>query len=75
MREVSCQNQVVLRSFHRRRSGLRVAMIFFALQLLALPYLKIVGGLLLLWIGVKLLVPEDDDHEGIDGGTTLFADG
>ena len=31
------------------------------------------GGLLLLWIGVKLLVPEDDEHEGIDGGTTLFA--
>ena len=53
--------------------GLRVAMIFFALQLLALPYLKIVGGLLLLWIGVKLLVPEDDDHETIEGGTTLFA--
>ena len=53
--------------------GLRVAMIFFALQLLALPYLKIVGGLLLLWIGVKLLVPEDDDHESIEGGTTLLA--
>ncbi len=53
--------------------GLRVAMIFFALQLLALPYLKIVGALLLLWIGVKLLVPEDEDHDGIDGGTTLFA--
>jgi YjbE family integral membrane protein len=53
--------------------GLRVAMIFFALQLLALPYLKIVGALLLLWIGIKLLVPEDDAHDGIDGGTTLFA--
>jgi len=53
--------------------GLRVAMIFFALQLLALPYLKIVGALLLLWIGIKLLVPEDESHEGIDGGTTLFA--
>ncbi|MDI1246386.1 MAG: TerC family protein [Rhodoferax sp.] len=54
--------------------GLRVVMIFFALQLLALPYLKIVGALLLLWIGVKLLLPEsDDEHEGIDGGTTLMA--
>jgi len=52
---------------------LRVVLIFFALQLLALPYLKIVGGLLLLWIGVKLLIPDDDEHEGIDGGTTLFA--
>jgi YjbE family integral membrane protein len=54
--------------------GLRVVMIFFALQLLALPYLKIIGALLLLWIGIKLLVPEEDDgHEGIDGGTTLMA--
>ena len=54
--------------------GLRVVMIFFALQLLALPYLKIVGALLLLWIGVKLLLPEhDDEHGNIDGGTTLMA--
>jgi len=53
---------------------LRVAMIFFVLQLLALPYLKIVGALLLLWIGIKLMVPEDDgEHGGIDGGTTLYA--
>ncbi|MDR3369835.1 TerC family protein [Rhodoferax sp.] len=53
--------------------GLRVVMIFFALQLLAIPYLKIVGALLLLWIGIKLLLPEDDDgHANIDGGTTLL---
>lgn len=54
--------------------GLRVAMIFFALQLLALPYLKIVGALLLFWIGVKLMLQGDEDgHDGIDGGTTLAA--
>lgn len=54
--------------------GLRVVMIFFALQLLALPYLKIVGALLLLWIGIKLLLPEhDDEHGNIDAGTTLLA--
>jgi len=41
--------------------ALRVILIFFALQLLALPFLKIVGGLLLLWIGIKLLQPEDSD--------------
>ncbi|MBT0961634.1 TerC family protein [Denitromonas iodatirespirans] len=52
---------------------LRVVLIFFALQLLALPFLKVVGGLLLLWIGVKLLQPEDDDgHANVHGGTTLF---
>jgi YjbE family integral membrane protein len=54
--------------------GLRVVMIFFALQLLALPYLKIVGALLLFWIGVKLMLQGDEDgHDNIDGGTTLAA--
>lgn len=53
--------------------GLRVVLIFFALQLLALPFLKIVGALLLLWIGIKLLLPEHDD-EGvkIQGSTHLL---
>lgn len=52
--------------------GLRVLMIFFALQLLALPFLKIIGALLLLWIGVKLLQSEDDDHDNVEGATTLM---
>jgi predicted tellurium resistance membrane protein TerC len=34
------------------------------LQLLAIPYLKIVGALLLLWIGIKLLLPEEGDGHG-----------
>ena len=45
--------------------GLRVILIFFALQLLAIPFLKIVGGLLLLWIGIKLLQPEEEVHDSI----------
>ncbi len=53
---------------------LRVVLIFFALTLLKLPFLKIVGALLLLWIGIKLLVPEDDDgHEGIQASDKLWA--
>ncbi|MCG6939902.1 MAG: TerC family protein [Thiohalocapsa sp.] len=44
--------------------ALRLVLIFFALQLLALPFLKLVGGLLLLWIGIKLLQPEPELHEG-----------
>lgn len=53
--------------------GLRVVLIFFALALLAIPFLKIVGAALLLWIGVKLLQPEPEDggHE-IDASTTLL---
>jgi YjbE family integral membrane protein len=52
---------------------LRIVLIFFALQLLAIPFLKIVGALLLVWIGVKLLVPEHDDgHANIAGSDKLW---
>ncbi len=51
---------------------LRVILIFFALQLLAVPFLKLVGALLLLWIGVKLLLPEEDDHGHIEGSDRLW---
>ena len=44
--------------------ALRVILIGFALTLLAIPYLKLVGGVLLVWIGVKLLLPTDDDEHG-----------
>jgi YjbE family integral membrane protein len=43
---------------------LRVILIAFALALLAIPYLKVVGGLLLIWIGVKLMVPQDEEGHG-----------
>lgn len=53
---------------------LRVILIAFALALLAIPYLKLVGGLLLVWIGVKLLMPadEDDDHANIQSSDKLW---
>jgi YjbE family integral membrane protein len=37
---------------------------FFAVTLLSLPYLKLVGALLLLWIGIKLILPEEEHGEG-----------
>jgi YjbE family integral membrane protein len=53
---------------------LRVVLIFFALTLLAVPYLKIVGAILLLWIGIKMLQPEDDSaHSNIEGSDKLWA--
>lgn len=52
---------------------LRVVLIAFALTLLEVPFLKIVGALLLLWIGIKLLVPEDDAHGNVDGGTSIWS--
>ena len=51
--------------------GLRIVLIFFALQLLAIPWLKIVGALLLFWIGVKLLLPEEDAHGDVAAATNL----
>lgn len=53
--------------------GLRVILIFFAVTLLTVPFLKIVGAALLLWIGVKLLLPEEEDAHNIQPSVTLFA--
>ncbi len=53
---------------------LRVVLIFFALTLLAIPFLKIAGALLLVWIGVKLLAPDPDDgHSNIAASDKLLA--
>ena len=52
---------------------LRVILIAFALALLAIPYLKIVGAVLLLWIGVKLLQPEAEDDHNISSSDKLWA--
>jgi YjbE family integral membrane protein len=41
--------------------GLRVVFTGIVASLMLLPYLKIVGGLALFYIAVKLLVPEDQD--------------
>ncbi|WP_459618518.1 TerC family protein [Bordetella sp. 2513F-2] len=53
--------------------GLRVVLIAFALTLLTIPYLKVVGALLLLWVGVKLLIPEEGGHDKIDGGGSVWS--
>lgn len=42
---------------------MRVVLIAFAMSLLLIPYLKIIGAVLLLWIGVKLLAPQDEAHD------------
>ena len=51
---------------------LRLILIFFALKLLSLPFLKIVGGLLLLWIGIKLLLPEDNAGKDVESSESLW---
>ena len=41
---------------------LRVVLTFFAVSLFSLPYLKLIGALLLIWIGIKLILPEQEEH-------------
>jgi len=53
--------------------GLRVVLIIFAMSLLTLPFLKLVGGVLLIWIGVKLIAPPQDGHENVQSSDRLLA--
>jgi YjbE family integral membrane protein len=54
--------------------GLRVVLIVFAVALLKLPLLKLVGGLLLFWIGIKLIAPADDGgHVEVQANDRLWA--
>ena len=51
---------------------MRIILTIFAVALLTLPWLKLVGSLLLFWIGIKLLIPEED-NENIDASDNLIA--
>jgi len=51
---------------------LRVVLTFFAIYLLTLPYLKLIGAALLLWIGVGLLKGEDGE-ENLESHSNLAA--
>jgi YjbE family integral membrane protein len=43
--------------------GLRVLLTAFAIALLNVPFLKLIGAALLVWIGVKLMLPDDGNGE------------
>ena len=51
--------------------GLRVALTAIAALLLQLPGLRLVGGLLLLWIGFKLLAEEEESHKGVKAPASM----
>ncbi len=60
---------------------MRVILTLFAVALLGMPWLKLIGSVLLLWIGVKLLIPEAEgpdikasDNLGAAIKTILIAD-
>ncbi len=63
--------------------ALRVVLMIVAVELLKLPFLKIIGGLLLLWIAIQLLMPgtgigsakiKDSGNLGAAIRTIMFAD-
>jgi YjbE family integral membrane protein len=51
---------------------LRIVLTIVAVKLLEFPFLKLVGGAALLWIAVKLLVPEDEDGGEVEASTQLW---
>ena len=53
---------------------LRILLTLVAAQLLQLPWLKVIGAVLLIYIGVTLLLPEEgDDGEGGPNTGSMFA--
>jgi YjbE family integral membrane protein len=52
--------------------SLRVVLTVFAALVMNLPWLKFVGGLLLVWIAVKLMLPEDEEGHDIDASANLW---
>jgi YjbE family integral membrane protein len=52
---------------------LRIVLTFFAVTLLTLPYLQLVGAALLLWIGVKLIAEDDGGEHEVQAHDRLFA--
>ena len=75
---LACRN---LPPEHRRKGifwgvagaiGLRVVLTIFAVTLLSVPYLKLIGAALLFWIGIKLILPEHEDAHEIEASTRLL---
>ncbi|MFH1658031.1 MAG: TerC family protein [Pseudomonadota bacterium] len=52
--------------------SLRVVLTVFAALVMNLPWLKLVGGLLLVWIAVKLMLPEDEEGHDIESSANLW---
>lgn len=53
---------------------LRIVFAVFIVHLMTVPFLKIAGGLLLLWIAIQMLQPEDEAGEAELGATGAGAD-
>ena len=52
---------------------LRIVLTIVAVTLLELPWLKVVGGVLLLWIGIKLIIQEEGDDHSVQASERLWS--
>lgn len=52
--------------------GLRIIFALVVTYLLGVPYLKVIGGVLLFWIAIKLAVGEEETHGNIEASTSLW---
>jgi YjbE family integral membrane protein len=52
---------------------MRIILTVIAVEMLKWPWLKLIGAVLLLWIAVKLLMPEHDGDENVDSSDNLLA--
>jgi len=53
--------------------AMRIVLTIIAVEMLKWPWLKLIGAVLLLWIAVKLLLPEDGDGDSINSSDNLWA--
>jgi YjbE family integral membrane protein len=51
---------------------MRIILTIVAVEMLKLPYLKLIGAVLLLWIAVKLMIPEDEGGENINASDNMM---
>ena len=51
---------------------LRIVLTFFAMTLLTNPYLKLVGGALLIWIGIKLIAEDEPADHAVKASDRLL---
>lgn len=51
---------------------LRIVFALVVSYLMGLPFLKVLGGLLLFWIAIKLVVGEEEAHDGIESSDSLW---
>jgi YjbE family integral membrane protein len=52
---------------------MRIVLTIVAVELLKFPYLKLIGGALLLWIAVQLLLTDEGGGDNVESSSNLMA--